>query len=72
LEVWINNHWLFIVLNCLTIGDCDFENGLCTWTQVHAGDNFDWNLGRGRTSSTLTGPNVDHTKGTSSGNSVLI
>ena len=57
---------------CPIQGDCDFENGLCTWMNVHAGDNFDWNLGKGGTSSAYTGPSADHTKGTSAGNSFLV
>lgn len=55
----------------LISGDCDFESGYCTWTNVQAGDNFDWVLGKGRTSSTLTGPSADHTKGTSAGKKIV-
>ena len=43
--------------------DCDFESGLCRWKQS-TDDQFDWTRTRGPTSSTLTGPQVDHTTGT--------
>ncbi|XP_028397063.1 A disintegrin and metalloproteinase with thrombospondin motifs 3-like isoform X2 [Dendronephthya gigantea] len=40
--------------------DCNFEKGLCEWTQM-TNDNFDWQRNQGRTKSTETGPNHDHT-----------
>ena len=40
---------------------------MCSWRNVHAGDNFDWILGKGTTSSGLTGPSADHTKGNGQG-----
>lgn len=44
--------------------DCNFEAGLCSWTQSRA-DRFDWTRHRGATGSFLTGPSIDHTTGTS-------
>lgn len=50
------------------IGTCDFEVGLCTYTNDHSGaDNFDWVRHKGRTSSSGTGPTTDHTKGSALG-----
>ncbi|XP_071478396.1 MAM and LDL-receptor class A domain-containing protein 1-like, partial [Diadema antillarum] len=51
---------------CQGAGSCDFENGLCSWMNI-GGDEFDWSRHRGSTSTGTTGPNVDHTTGTSSG-----
>ena len=46
---------------------CSFENpNLCGWSNVQ-GDNFDWTRSNGFTSSSGTGPSVDHTSGTSNG-----
>ena len=41
---------------------CDFERGLCSWTQ-DSDDIFDWTRDSGGTSSWLTGPGRDHTTG---------
>ena len=49
-------------------GNCDFEKGLCTWTNPGGVDDFDWVLGRGSTASQLTGPSADHTVGNATGN----
>jgi len=49
------------------LGDCDFENGLCTWSHVKSGDKFDWLIGKGGTNTQFTGPLADHTKGDSTG-----
>ncbi|WAR02788.1 MLRP1-like protein, partial [Mya arenaria] len=40
---------------------CNFDqNSLCTWTQVHDGnDQFDWQLHKGQTGSSQTGPTSD-------------
>lgn len=43
------------------VGACDFEHGLCTWTNAHTGDDFDWNQKSGSTASQRTGPSQDHT-----------
>ncbi|XP_063956551.1 MAM and LDL-receptor class A domain-containing protein 1-like [Lytechinus pictus] len=50
--------------SCLPPGDCDFENGFCTWTNDPTTDVFDWFSGQGGTPSANTGPAVDHTLGT--------
>ncbi|XP_071490306.1 MAM domain-containing glycosylphosphatidylinositol anchor protein 2-like [Diadema antillarum] len=42
--------------------DCDFERGLCEWEQAY-GDDFDWTRHSGRTGSSSTGPDGDHTTG---------
>ncbi|KAK7098915.1 hypothetical protein V1264_003130 [Littorina saxatilis] len=41
-------------------GNCNFDNGLCSWTKDHSGD-FDWISGTGQTNSHGTGPTGDHT-----------
>ena len=50
-------------------GDCDFENGLCTWVNSPniLEDEFDWTRGSGSTPSNFTGPPTDHTTGTKKG-----
>ena len=40
--------------------DCTFENGLCGFANVD-GDDFDWTQRMGKTPSSRTGPEVDHT-----------
>ena len=45
--------------------NCNFENGLCTWTQATTGDTFDWTRNQGSTISSGTGPSTDHTLGNS-------
>ncbi|XP_060564981.1 MAM and LDL-receptor class A domain-containing protein 1-like [Ruditapes philippinarum] len=57
---------------CKLPGNCDFEGGLCTWTNPGGIDNFDWVLGRGSTASQLTGPSTDHTLGNATGQYVFI
>ncbi|WP_411026704.1 hypothetical protein, partial [Salmonella sp. s54395] len=51
--------------------NCDFQTGFCGYTQSFD-DHFDWTRKRGSTSSTGTGPAVDHTLATSSGYYVYI
>ena len=51
---------------CPLPGSCNFENGLCGYTNI-GGDQFDWTRGRGGTPSSLTGPRSDHTTGTPQG-----
>jgi hypothetical protein len=53
---------------CQGSGGCDFESGLCTWTNARSGDDFDWLTGTGQTSSQFTGPTADHTRGDANGN----
>ena len=43
------------------VGNCDFESKtFCTWVNLQ-NDDFDWLVGSGSTSSSLTGPSQDHT-----------
>lgn len=42
---------------------CDFETGLCGYTQDKEGDSGDWMLARGPTPTSYTGPRGDHTTG---------
>eukprot|EP00057_Strongylocentrotus_purpuratus_P018000 XP_011672474.1 PREDICTED: MAM and LDL-receptor class A domain-containing protein 1 [Strongylocentrotus purpuratus] len=51
--------------------DCDFEAGLCTWTQDSSND-FDWIWASGETDSAGTGPASDHTKGDQTGYYIYI
>lgn len=51
-----NNHE-FLTVSLLT---CNFEHGLCGWKQDKK-DNFDWIIHQGHTTSSLTGPQYDHT-----------
>ncbi|XP_048242500.1 MAM and LDL-receptor class A domain-containing protein 2-like [Haliotis rufescens] len=46
---------------CAPEGDCSFENDFCTWQNYGKNDTFDWIRGKGATSSSGTGPSVDHT-----------
>ena len=52
---------------CPPPGDCNFEAGSCTWTNVQSTDDFDWLRGSGSTPSFNTGPSVDHTTNTTGG-----
>ncbi|XP_062336134.1 MAM and LDL-receptor class A domain-containing protein 1 [Osmerus eperlanus] len=52
---------------------CDFEQGLCSWTQERSGaDMFDWSQIQGPTPTFNTGPMKDHTLGTVNGHYVYI
>ncbi|GFR70361.1 MAM and LDL-receptor class A domain-containing protein 1 [Elysia marginata] len=53
------------------VATCDFENGLCNYQQETT-DVFNWSRHTGRTPSSSTGPNVDHTYGTDFGNYMYI
>ncbi|XP_071956925.1 MAM and LDL-receptor class A domain-containing protein 1-like [Antedon mediterranea] len=44
--------------------NCDFEAGICSYTQDTT-DDFDWKTTRGSTPSRNTGPSYDHTHGAS-------
>ena len=46
--------------------DCDFDSGLCSWTQVTGSDQYDWTRHNGSTSTSGTGPTGDHTTGRTS------
>lgn len=50
----------FVHIGLLKGQSCDFENGLCGWTQYKK-DKFDWTRATGTTSSSGTGPSSDHT-----------
>lgn len=52
------------------LGECDFEKGYCSWTNVHngKGDDFDWTIWHGTTPSVNTGPTYDHTLRNARGN----
>ncbi len=56
---------------CPPKGSCDFENGLCGFSNLND-DKFDWIRHSGQTPSILTGPKVDHTLGTSLGNRMFM
>ncbi|CAF0741650.1 unnamed protein product, partial [Brachionus calyciflorus] len=60
---------------CASAGFCDFESDqpLCTWENLEGNmDDFDWELGSVFTSTSGTGPSVDHTFGNSRGNYLFI
>ena len=57
--------------NCPYDGTCDFENGLCGYSQS-VSDNFDWRVNTGNTTSVRTGPPADHTFGTTLGHYIYI
>lgn len=44
-------------------GHCDFEAGLCGYTQDKQSDGADWEWRRGSTPTSYTGPRGDHTTG---------
>ncbi|XP_047426075.1 MAM domain-containing protein 2-like [Mugil cephalus] len=44
-------------------GHCNFEAGLCGYTQDKQGDAADWEWRRGPTPTSYTGPRADHTTG---------
>uniref|UniRef100_A0A7N8YN43 MAM domain-containing protein 2-like n=1 Tax=Mastacembelus armatus TaxID=205130 RepID=A0A7N8YN43_9TELE len=44
-------------------GHCDFEAGLCDYTQDKQSDAADWEWRRGPTPTSYTGPRSDHTRG---------
>nr|XP_054757010.1 MAM and LDL-receptor class A domain-containing protein 2-like [Lytechinus pictus] len=52
---------------CPKQGSCDFEAGLCGWSQEVQNDVFDWLRTSGSTPSGGTGPSQDHTTGSAAG-----
>nr|XP_054757008.1 MAM and LDL-receptor class A domain-containing protein 2-like [Lytechinus pictus] len=52
---------------CPKQGSCDFEDGLCGWSQEVQNDVFDWLRTSGSTPSGGTGPSQDHTTGSAAG-----
>ena len=63
--------FLHVSLVACTAPVLDFENTLKpmgNWSQVTGGgDTFDWTVDNGGTSSSSTGPGIDHTYGNASG-----
>ncbi|KAK1172073.1 MAM and LDL-receptor class A domain-containing protein 1 [Acipenser oxyrinchus oxyrinchus] len=57
--------------HCLMDLQCNFENGLCSWTQDTA-DSFNWTRIQGPTPTSKTGPWKDHTLGTVNGHYLYI
>ena len=51
---------------CQGAATCNFETGLCGYTNDH-GDEFDWTRGNGATPSDTTGPHNDHTTNSPAG-----
>lgn len=51
---------------------CDFEEGLCSWTQEHEVDMFDWTRIQGPTPTFNTGPWKDHTHANADGHFLYI
>ena len=45
-------------------GDCNFDSGMCTWSNDKSGDDFDWVRQQGGDSNN---PPTDHTTGTGKG-----
>ncbi|XP_056375212.1 MAM and LDL-receptor class A domain-containing protein 1 isoform X3 [Hyla sarda] len=58
-------------INCTSELQCDFEDGLCNWTQ-DTDDDFDWKRHQGQTPTLDTGPMKDHTMGTAKGHYLYI
>ena len=59
--LWYNTSYC-LLFSAATPYDCNFESGLCQWTQSTV-DQFDWTRVQGPTGSSLTGPTNDHTTG---------
>jgi len=54
----------YICVFFVTADFCDFEKGLCNWSQLpNDVDDFDWIQGGGSTRTLNTGPSNDHTRG---------
>lgn len=51
---------------------CNFEDGLCNWTQDKQDDVFDWTWIQGPTPTLNTGPWKDHTLGSVNGHYLFI
>ena len=66
---WVGNiHHTSFLFSFLVLQTelCDFENGMCGYTQDKT-EQFDWKLHKGHTPSYGTGPSHDHTYQTSAG-----
>ncbi|XP_051970443.1 MAM and LDL-receptor class A domain-containing protein 1-like isoform X1 [Xyrauchen texanus] len=58
--------------HCFSELMCDFEEGLCSWTQDHEEDIFDWMRIQGPTPTFNTGPLKDHTRANVDGHFLYI
>ena len=56
-------HSCFVSSDSSSVWDCNFEQGLCSYTQL-TDDQFDWTRAHGKTATQGTGPSFDHTQGT--------
>lgn len=52
--------------SCLPRGDCDFENGMCTWSSTNEPDVYEWNLDAPSNNRPST-PLIDHSTQSSVG-----
>ncbi|CAM4935869.1 unnamed protein product [Rotaria socialis] len=57
---------------CPESGDCDFENGLCTWRNFLLFGNATWFVGSGSSKPPYNGPQNDHTLGSDQGQYLLL
>ncbi|CAF0847412.1 unnamed protein product, partial [Rotaria sordida] len=57
---------------CLEPGDCDFENGMCTWRSLFLFGNASWMIGSGSIKPPYNGPQNDHTIGSDQGQYLLL
>ncbi|CAH1786792.1 unnamed protein product, partial [Owenia fusiformis] len=55
--------------SCPKPGNCDFEYGMCTWTNTNY---YQWLRGYGGTKSRFTGPEIDHTRNSLEGHYLFI
>ena len=60
--------------DCFAAPSCNFDgdDAICGWNAAAAGDDFDWTRLSGSTPSGYSGPDVDHTTGTSTGHYMYI
>ena len=62
---------IFLILSI--IDSCDFDDPtICTWVNDRVSDYFDWTDGSAGTPSQGTGPSVDHTYGTATGELLVV
>lgn len=50
-----------------TVGHCDFEVNMCSWRNLMAEDDMDWLRNQGNSRVPSTGPSVDHTTNSTTG-----
>ena len=55
-----------------SVGNCDFENGLCNFRDGLDEVDFFWTRHSGSTGSWGTGPETDHTIGSSGGRGIVL